>query len=235
MKPYHSIPIQDCGEPLVAIPLQAFARVVPHPYEALGAPYGDKTPFFLREGVLSRLIQAQENLQQSQPQWRIQIFDAFRPIAVQAFMVDYSFHELLKSKNLDAASLSPEEQQTYRDAVHEFWAPPSPDPATPPPHSTGAAIDVTLIDGTGHPVNMGSAVDEISPRSFPNHYQASADPQEQSYHASRQLLFQAMHQAGFQRHPNEWWHFSWGDQLWAWLEQEQSGQLAIARYGRAEI
>ena len=21
---------------------------------------------------------------------------------------------------------------------------------------------------------------------------------------------------GFAQHPNEWWHFSYGDQLWAW-------------------
>jgi D-alanyl-D-alanine dipeptidase len=29
------------------------------------------------------------------------------------------------------------------------------------------------------------------------------------------------------RHPNEWWHFSHGDQLWAW----RSGRAA-ALYGR---
>jgi D-alanyl-D-alanine dipeptidase len=24
--------------------------------------------------------------------------------------------------------------------------------------------------------------------------------------------------AGFQQHPNEWWHFSYGDQMWCYLE-----------------
>jgi D-alanyl-D-alanine dipeptidase len=33
--------------------------------------------------------------------------------------------------------------------------------------------------------------------------------------------------AGFARHPNEWWHFSHGDQLWAWLRGEPQ-----AHYGR---
>lgn len=235
MKPYHSIPIQDCGEPLVAIPLQRFGRVVPHRYQALGAPYGDKDPFFLREGVLLRLLQAQQNLELIQPQWRIQIFDAFRPIAVQQFMVDYSVQALIQSQNLDVATLTSAEIQTYREQVNQFWAPPSHNPATPPPHSTGAAIDITLLDATGKPVNMGSAVDEISARSFPDHYQSAVEPQEQEYHRRRQLLFEAMQQAGFHRHPNEWWHFSWGDQLWAWLEREQSNPLAIAKYGRVEI
>jgi D-alanyl-D-alanine dipeptidase len=31
---------------------------------------------------------------------------------------------------------------------------------------------------------------------------------------------------GFAQHPNEWWHFSWGDQLWA----DRTGE-PIAHYG----
>ena len=26
---------------------------------------------------------------------------------------------------------------------------------------------------------------------------------------------------GFAQHPNEWWHFSYGDQLWAWKNKKQ--------------
>ena len=36
-----------------------------------------------------------------------------------------------------------------------------------------------------------------------------------------------METAGFAQHPNEWWHFSLGDQLWAWRTGGQT-----ARYGR---
>ena len=25
---------------------------------------------------------------------------------------------------------------------------------------------------------------------------------------------------GFVQHPNEWWHFSYGDQLWSWLSKQ---------------
>ena len=32
--------------------------------------------------------------------------------------------------------------------------PPSADPATPPPHSTGGAVDLTLADIAGHPLEM---------------------------------------------------------------------------------
>ncbi|MEO1402022.1 MAG: D-alanyl-D-alanine dipeptidase, partial [Cyanobacteria bacterium J06635_1] len=38
--------------------------------------------------------------------------------------------------------------------------------------------------------------------------------------------------AGFGQHPNEWWHFSYGDQLWAWLLRKSHPQAA--RYGAIE-
>jgi len=102
-----------------------------------------------------------------------------------------------------------------------------------PPHSTGAAIDVTLVDEHRQPINMGSAIDEISPVSHPNYFANSNKPLEQKYHANRQLLYRVMRNAGFQQHLNEWWHFSLGDQMWAWLtNQENPSQQLTARYGR---
>ena len=59
MKPYQNIPIEDCGEPLISIPLEKFAIQLPHPYEKLGAEYGDKSPYCLRQGVLEALEMAQ--------------------------------------------------------------------------------------------------------------------------------------------------------------------------------
>lgn len=228
MKLYQKIPIQDCGEPLVEIPLADFAVVMPHPYAMLGAPYGDRGPYFLRQSVLDRLYQAQGWLQVQRPGWRLQIFDAYRPVAVQQFMVDYTFEQLARSHDLDPAALTPAQQTDLQSQVFQFWAPPSPDPATPPPHSTGAAVDLTLADAEGMQVNMGSAIDELSPRSYPNYFSESAEPEEQQYNRDRALLSQAMTQAGFCQHPHEWWHFSQGDQLWAWTAQAQ-----IARYGGA--
>jgi hypothetical protein len=53
MKPYQTIPIQDCGESLVPIPRESFKIVNPHPYVKLGANYAGKSPYFLRQSVLS--------------------------------------------------------------------------------------------------------------------------------------------------------------------------------------
>ncbi|MEM1311680.1 MAG: D-alanyl-D-alanine dipeptidase, partial [Cyanobacteria bacterium P01_H01_bin.153] len=69
MKPYQEISIEDCGEPLVLLPLDAFAVVTPHPYVALGAPYGDRSPYWLRKSVAAALLQAQQNLQAQRRGW----------------------------------------------------------------------------------------------------------------------------------------------------------------------
>ncbi|CAD5980974.1 D-alanyl-D-alanine dipeptidase [Planktothrix tepida] len=236
MKPYQQIIIQDCGEPLVKIPLETFVVETPHAYQKLGAPYhlsAIDSPYYLRQSVLERLLTAQLLLQDNYPNWKILIFDAYRPVEVQQFMVDYSFNQLLKERRLNQHSLSAEQHQSILTEVYQFWAAPSLDPATPPPHSTGAALDITLVNETGTWVNMGSEIDEISPRSYPNYFENSSDPTEQNYHQNRQILSKVMKTAGFQQHPNEWWHFSWGDQLWAWLtNQQQNKTPIIAKYGR---
>lgn len=233
MKPYQKIPILECGEPLVPIPLEHFAVESPHPYQKLGAPYGETSPYYLRQSVLTALFAAQSLLQEQYPGWRIQIFDAYRPVAVQQYMVEHTFNEVVRARKLNPAKLSDDQRQAIWQEVHKIWAVPSLDRLTPPPHSTGAAVDITLVDATGQVIDMGCAIDELSPRSHPDYY---ADRSELPYHARRSLLRDAMHSAGFQRHPGEWWHFSLGDQMWAWLcEQDNPTVTVTARYGRVAI
>jgi len=229
MRPYHQIPIIECSEPLVKIPLELFAVESPHPYQKLGANYGGHSPYYLRQSVIKNLIQAQNYLQLLHPNWYIQIFDAYRPVAVQQFMVDYSFGEALRERGLTDKELSPQQREEAWTAVYEIWAVPSLDMKTPPPHSTGAAVDITLVNDIGEVVDMGSPIDEMSDRSLPEYY-IHSHPE---YHAHRQLLRDMMLKAGFQRNPKEWWHFSFGDQMWAWLyNQSHPENVMTARYGR---
>jgi D-alanyl-D-alanine dipeptidase len=234
MKPYQQIPIHDCREPLVEIPIDCFAVESPHPYTKLLAPYGEKSPYSLRQGVLERLWIAQAALQEKHPGWRIQIFDAYRPIAVQQFMVDYTFQQVLHAEGLTEIELTETQRQGILAKVYQFWALPSLDPATPPPHSTGAAVDVSLVDAAGQVVDMGSPIDEMSPRSYPDFYATEPEIEKEDwaqFHCNRQILKAAMTTAGFEQHPCEWWHFSYGDQLWAWLRGQKAPAPLVAQYG----
>jgi zinc D-Ala-D-Ala dipeptidase len=233
MKPYRLVPIAECGEPLVPIPLQLFAVETPHPYIKCGADYAGRSPYYLRQGVLDRVIRAQEKLQHLHPGWQLQIFDAYRPVEVQQYMVDYTFKQTVADRGLDPAQLSPAQTEQIWQDVYQIWAIPSFDLATPPPHSTGAAIDLTLVDELGVAVDMGSPIDEMSPRSLPDHYANDPNPIAQTYHRNRQILWQIMNYAGFIRHPAEWWHFSIGDQLWAWSNHQIDPHHPLqAYYGR---
>ena len=227
-KTYRQIPIQDCGEGLVPIPEDIFALECPHPYQKLGAPYGKISPYQLRAGVLEALQKAQAKLQHQKLGWQIKIFDAYRPVAVQRFMVDYTF-QLLHQQ------LPDENDSEIAQQVAKFWAQPSTHPEMPPPHSTGGAVDITLVNERGETLDFGGKIDEISARSLPNFYQDATTTLEKTYHQRRELLKTIMLSADFRQHPQEWWHFSLGDQMWAWLKrQELSKTNLIAYYGRVE-
>ena len=233
MKPYQKIPIEECGEPLVAIPLEHFAVELPHPYEKLGAVYGKRSPYYLRQGVIDALIRAQFFLNKRNPGWHLKIFDAYRPVGVQQFMVDYTFDLIVQKKGLQKEKILPQQKQDIWEEVYQLWAAPSLDLKMPPPHSTGSAVDLTLVNDKEETLDMGGAIDELSPRSIPNYYATSPLLKEQQFHRRRELLNQVMSYGGFQRHPKEWWHFSLGDQMWVWLNQQQNVYSQVmARYGR---
>ena len=233
MKPYHQIPIQECEERLIAIPLNNFAIELPHPYVKLGAEYGDRSPYCLRQGVVRALLEAQFLLEKRFPEWKIKIYDAYRPVGVQQFMVNHTYNSLLKELNLQEQQLSAQKRQDIWGQVYKLWAAPSVDRQMPPPHSTGAAVDVTIVNSLGEELDMGGKIDELHERSHPDYYISDQDGDNQQYHFNRQLLNRAMTNAGFCRHPQEWWHFSFGDQMWAWIHnQNNSDEQVVARYGR---
>jgi D-alanyl-D-alanine dipeptidase len=233
VKPYHQIPIEECGERLIPIPTNSLSLELPHPYVKLGAEYGNKSPYCLRQGVVQALLEAQFLLEKRYPGWKIKVYDAYRPVGVQQHMVNHTFNSLVRELGLYEHQLSAQQRQNLWGKVYQLWAAPSLDRTMPPPHSTGAAVDVTIINDLGEPLDMGGEIDELSERSHPDYYVSDRDGESQQYQFNRQLLSRIMTNSGFIRHPQEWWHFSLGDQMWAWLHNQQnSPNMAIARYGR---
>lgn len=227
---YRTLPIVECGEPLVPVAGPHLVLADPHPYVALGAPYGGVSPWFLRKSVVAALNRAAADLQLVKPGWRILLTDALRPVAVQRFMVDWQLRELAAAEGLEVADLSEADRVRLMAVVATIWAMPSDDPATPPPHSTGAALDCTLLDEHGQPVAMGGEIDQVGEVSKPGFYDAMPGVAAR-FAANRALLCQILEAQGFRRHPAEWWHFGLGDQLWAWICQQQGESTAVARFG----
>ena len=207
-----NIIIVESKEEMLDIP-STFLRFDPHPYQLLNAPYGDKSPFFLREDALRRLKLAQERLCLLKHGYKLKIFDAYRPLEVQSFMIEYDKNRLSKEM-FDAAfdELTKEKQDEVKSIVLSFWSPISENVTlNPPPHSTGGALDLTIVDANGLDLDMGTQIDELTEASMSDFYKGSSS----QYEKNRELLKEVMTYASFTQLPTEWWHFSYGDQIWA--------------------
>lgn len=76
-------------------------------------------------------------------------------------------------------------------------------------HQTGGAVDLTLCDSKGIPLDMGSEYPVKCPEMVTScHLSPIVDER-------RRLLCNVMYKEGFANYPGEWWHFAYGDQLWA--------------------
>ncbi len=144
---------------------------------------------WLRARTLDRLRTAAEALPD---EFGFAVFDGWRPLALQQELFDAS-----EDPGVDA----------------EIWtmvAPPSPNPATPPPHLTGGTVDLTLT-WRGQPLALGTDFDDTTPQAELSAYEHTPGPE----HALRRLLFHTVRSAGFVALKEEWWHYEYGTRLWS--------------------
>ena len=227
MKIWNQIPIEENKDKLIAIP-SCFKFINPHPYYDLGAPYNKgKGIWKLREEVVKRLIKVNNFLKLKDNRFHLLIYDSWRPIEVQEFMFNRAFSMECERLNIDASVNDMGRYPLIQKKVEKFWAYPSFDERFPPPHSTGGALDLTFADKCGNIVDMGSDIDQMDEKAIPDFYKNIEEEKAIIFNNRRNLLKEIMIEFGFAQHPNEWWHFSYGDQLWAWKNKKAS-----ALYGK---
>ncbi|HWD29214.1 MAG TPA: M15 family metallopeptidase [Rhizomicrobium sp.] len=159
------------------------------------------------------------------------LFDAWRPRAVQAYFHDVWMPEELKRRDPSLAG------DALLRAVETYWAAPSTDENSPAPHATGAAVDLTIRWRGGDVLWMGSLFDDataLAHRDRFEHLDANAMSfSDEEARANRRLLHWAMAEEGFEGLPDEWWHFSWGDQMWAKLAGADAAHYGLAPHAIA--
>lgn len=128
--------------------------------------------------------------------WGLAIFDAYRPLALQRKLYTAAYSE--------------------GDLEPGFVIVPSENPLTPPPHVTGAALDLTLT-WKGQALALGTSFDSFVPAagrtSFEDHDSLTRD--------LRRALSAVMIAAGFVPYAQEWWHFEHGTGRWAAMTGER--------------
>jgi D-alanyl-D-alanine dipeptidase len=188
------IPTEDNGEPLVDIFV-----VCPALKWAAQSPRWDFPRSGLaRQSVAEMLRRAQEYLPSG---LHLQIVGAFRPFEIQKLMYETARAELREQH----PHWSEEFLTQY---LNVFSAPPIWD--TPPPHTTGGAVDLSIIDDNGERLDMISPF-EMGWASAPTLLEGLSD----TARRNRDLLSRVLTRAGLTNFPGEWWHWSYGEPGWA--------------------
>ncbi len=91
-------------------------------------------------------------------------------------------------------------------------------------HQTGGAIDLTLCHKDGTEYDMGTKYSENTPNIKTNCKKLAITQRK-----NREILRMCMTKAGFINYPNEWWHYSYGDRMWAAYTKQKNCFYGLAK------
>ena len=149
--------------------------------------YDTLRQLFLQRDVAIRLSLVQDALDSIKPGYRLLVFDGVRPVQVQREMW----------KALD--SIPPVSRGKFVS-----------NPALGSVHNFGAAVDLTIVDARGKPLDMGAGSDDFRKIAFPRleaHFLRTCELSKAQWE-NRQLLRKVMRTQKFSNIPSEWWHFN---------------------------
>lgn len=163
--------------------------------------YGDLTHAYLQPEIARRLSKASNLLKKAKPGYKLLVYDAARPNTAQ-----YKLWDALDDMKI------PARQKTQYVA----------DPKIGSNHNFGCAIDLTVVDEKGNPLDMGTKYDFFGPLAYPRSEQEMLRQGKLTTKqiANRNILRTAMVRSGFTVNTTEWWHFD-----------GMSKKLARAKYG----
>ncbi|MEU4546435.1 M15 family metallopeptidase [Nonomuraea dietziae] len=194
---FEHVAIRENGDALVD--LRAYTFDLSPSYFRRGlSPTGT---MYVRRTVADMLVGIQRDL----APLTFRIWDGYRPRSVQSNIY------LGYLADLRAAHPEKEEAELRKEA--EIFVTEPGDPRRVPPHATGGAVDLTLLDREGHELDMGTAFDHFGPESAALYFEER--PGNPVVKENRRRLRDAMIGAGFRCDADEWWHFDFGNQIWA--------------------
>ncbi len=155
------------------------------PYNFMGKVlYKDVKKAFMLPETAEKLVKANKLLKSIRPDLNLIVYDAARPVSIQQEMWD----------------------SVEGTDMEDFVANPARGGGN---HNFGNAVDVTIIDCTGHPIPMGAEYDCFADHSRVNIEQQLLDEGVITKREleNRFLLRKVMTESGFLTIDEEWWHF----------------------------
>ena len=148
--------------------------------------YGDLTKAYLQPKAAQKLARAQQYLREKRAEYRLLVYDAARSKRVQQILWD-TLKKPLALKPLYVAN-----------------------PQVGSIHNYGAAVDLTIADSLGQPLDMGTPFDYFGILAYPSKEDSLRQRGQLTpvQVANRRLLRDVMRRAGFTPIDSEWWHFN---------------------------
>lgn len=149
--------------------------------------YDTLRKLYLQEDVAQRISACQSYLKKKHPNYSLLIYDGVRPLEVQREMWN-------ALDSIPAAQRGKFVSNPTYGSVHNY----------------GAAVDLTICDETGKPLDMGAGYDDFREIAFPSlewKFLQSGELTEAQVN-NRKLLREVMKSQGFRGIPAEWWHFN---------------------------
>jgi D-alanyl-D-alanine dipeptidase len=152
----------------------------------------------LRKSVSDLLTQASQNLPNG---YKILVVTAYRPLWMQKKLWKNRLWQMAKKYPFKMVFNYPR----WKREVRKYTSPPGGSS-----HQCGAAVDVTLLDNNNNRIDMGTTLTDFGEKV--NTYSEQISPKQKE---NRKILYDTMTKVGFINYPLEWWHFSYGDRMWA--------------------
>jgi zinc D-Ala-D-Ala dipeptidase len=214
------VKIEESGEKLLSLNLIP-EKFIARPQYFIQGIKGALPECYIREGAYDKLLEAAEKLPKG---YKFLIYDAWRPEKVQNALYKKFQKEMIRrcpAKN----------EKEINSLVEEYVAFPSHKKKSPSPHLTGGAVDLTIIDDKGKKLEMGTEFDDTREETHSDYYERvlkkrELTEQEKEILQNRRLLYHTLILAGFTNYPCEWWHYDFGNQVWAYISNQK-----IAFYG----
>ncbi|MFM7387340.1 MAG: M15 family metallopeptidase [Bacteroidota bacterium] len=142
---------------------------------------------YVQKPIADQLKKAQKRLHELNPTLYLLVYDAARPVEIQRKM--WFALDSIPPKERGKFVSSP-----YNKSLHNY----------------GCAVDLTLCNDQGIPLDMGASFDDIRKIAYPsmeNYYLSTGEITREQV-ANRKLLRIVMRFAGFTGLGTEWWHFN---------------------------
>lgn len=197
-----AVPIEECHDPLVDLRKEGRILFGPPPERPDNVCYTK-----MRQIVYEKLCEAEKLLPQG---IRFCLYEGWRSLELQGEL----FNTMYENNRNHYPEMNPKEvflettklvsPVTLLDGTRNV-----------PPHSTGAAIDLYLVDRAGNRLDMGIATDEWTLDTGARLSITDSPHISDEARRNRAIMSRALVQVGFINYPFEYWHWSYGDRYWA--------------------